>query len=76
MDGVKIDGAYIRGLLSSSRDATMVKNMTQMCHEMGVYVVAEMIENEEQKNFLNEIGVEKGQGWLFGKAQAEPLPVE
>ena len=76
VDGVKIDGAYVRNVLTSTRDATMVKNMTQMCHEMGVYVVAEMIENEDQKDFLRAIGVDKGQGWLFGKAEDKPLAVE
>lgn len=76
VDGVKIDGAYVRNVLTSTRDATMVKNMTQMCHEMGVYVVAEMIENEDQKEFLRAIGVDKGQGWLFGKAEDKPLPVD
>ncbi len=76
VDGVKIDGAYIRKVLNSPRDATMVKNMVQMCHEMGVYVVAEMVESEEQRVFLDSIGVDKGQGWLFGKAEPEPLPIE
>ena len=54
----------------------MVKNMVQMCHEMDVYVVAEMIETQEQKAFLDSIGVDKGQGWLFGKAKDKPLPIE
>ncbi|HRK97467.1 MAG TPA: EAL domain-containing protein [Alphaproteobacteria bacterium] len=76
VDGIKIDGAYVRTVLTSPRDATMVKNMVQMCHEMDVYVVAEMIETQEQKAFLDSIGVDKGQGWLFGKAKDKPLPIE
>lgn len=73
IDGIKIDGSYIKTLLSSPRDATMVKNITKMCHEMDIYVVAEMIETREQSDFLLDIGVDKGQGWLFSKAMPDVL---
>ncbi len=73
VDGIKIDGAYVKSILSSPRDASMVKNITKMCHELDVYVVAEMIETEEQWRFLNDLGVDKGQGWLFGKPLPDPL---
>ncbi len=76
VDGIKIDGSYVRNITTNGRDSTMVKNMTQMCHEMGVYVVAEMIETQEQMDLLSSIGVDKGQGWLFGKAAPEVLPLE
>lgn len=76
VDGVKIDGSYIRQVTQNIRDATMVKSMTQLCHEMGIYVVAEMIETSEQRDFLNSIGVDKGQGWLFGKAAAQAILLE
>jgi EAL domain-containing protein (putative c-di-GMP-specific phosphodiesterase class I) len=73
IDGVKIDGSYVKTILTSPRDATMVKNITKMCHELDVYVVAEMIETREQARFLLDIGVDKGQGWLYGKAAPTPL---
>jgi predicted signal transduction protein with EAL and GGDEF domain len=60
-------------LMTSPRDATMVKNITKMCHELGIYVVAEMIENKEQADYLTAIGVDKGQGWLFSKAMPDVL---
>lgn len=68
VDGVKIDGAYTKSILSSPRDATMIRNLTQMCHELDIFVVAEMVETEDQAKYLRDIGVDKGQGWLFGKA--------
>lgn len=71
VDGVKIDGSYIKTILDSPRDATMVKNITKMCHELDVYVVAEMIETKEQSDFLIGMGVDKGQGWLFSKAMPD-----
>ncbi len=73
IDGVKIDGAYVKRVLESPRDATLIKNMTQMCRELDIFVVAEMIETEEQARYLRDIGVDKGQGYLFGKPAATLL---
>ena len=73
VDAIKIDGAYTKIILSSPREATMVKSLTQMCHDLDIKVVAEMVETEAQASFLNDIGVDKGQGWLFGKAEREIL---
>ncbi len=73
VDGIKIDGSYTRAILHSPRDATMIKNLTQMCHELDIFVVAEMIETEDQSRYLRDIGVDKGQGWLFGKAKADVI---
>ncbi len=72
VDIVKIDGMYIRTILEKPRDATLIKNLTQMCHELDIKVVAEMVETEDQANYLRNIGVDKGQGWLFGKPEAKP----
>jgi EAL domain-containing protein (putative c-di-GMP-specific phosphodiesterase class I) len=38
-----------------------------MCKDLGVSTVAEMVETEEQCQYLSKIGVDKAQGWLFGK---------
>jgi len=76
IDVVKIDGAYVKTVLTSPRDATMIKNVTQMCHEMDVKVIAEMIETEEQCRYLRDIGVDKGQGYFFGKPLAHLLPAK
>lgn len=73
VDGIKIDGSYIKTIMEKPRDATMVKNLTKMCHEMDVYVVAEMIETQAQADYLNAIGVDKGQGWLYSKAMPDVL---
>ncbi|HNQ92388.1 MAG TPA: EAL domain-containing protein [Alphaproteobacteria bacterium] len=76
VDGIKIDGSYVRNITESPRDASMVKNLTQMCHEMSVYVVAEMIETEEQAALLEELGVDKGQGWLYGRPKTDILATD
>lgn len=72
VDMVKIDGKYIRKLLSSQRDAAMVRNIARMCKDLGVGVVAEFVEDQAQADLLREMGVEFGQGYLFGKAESAP----
>lgn len=72
VDFVKIDGAYSRSILNSDRDAAMIRNLTQMCRDIGVKVVAEMVENKVQAKMLEDMGVQLGQGYLFGKPEDKP----
>lgn len=72
VDYVKLDGKYIRPVLDSPRDRVMLKAMVGLCEDLGIRTVAEMIETETQAGLLGEIGVDFGQGWLFGKPAATP----
>jgi len=67
IDCVKIDGKYIRDALNSARDEAMVRNLARMCQDLGVTTIAEMVETQEQLDYLVKIGVDKAQGWIFGK---------
>ncbi|HPF79145.1 MAG TPA: EAL domain-containing protein, partial [Alphaproteobacteria bacterium] len=71
IDCVKIDGKYIRDALNSSRDEAMVRNLARMCQDLGVTTIAEMVETQEQLDYLIRIGVNKAQGWLFSKPTAK-----
>ena len=73
IDCVKIDGKYIRDALNSTRDEAMVRNLARMCKDLGITTIAEMVETKEQRDYLTSIGVDKAQGWLFGKPQAKPV---
>ncbi len=72
VDYVKIDGAYSQSVMNSDRDAAMIKNLCNMCKDLKVRVVAEMVENRVQAKLLEELGVGYGQGWLFGKPMEKP----
>lgn len=72
VDYVKIDGAYSQSVMNSDRDAAMIKNLCNMCKDLKVRVVAEMVENRVQAKLLEELGVGYGQGWLFGKPTEKP----
>jgi hypothetical protein len=46
--------------------------LIERCRSLGVQTIAEMIETQAVADILRDLGVDHGQGWLFGKAEAEP----
>jgi EAL domain-containing protein (putative c-di-GMP-specific phosphodiesterase class I) len=67
VDWIKIDGLYVRRLLKDGRERAMVESLVDLCRKLGVRTVAEQIESIEEATALRRIGVELGQGWVFGK---------
>lgn len=72
VDTVKIDGQYIMGILESKRDQAMIKNLVQMCKDLGISVVAERVETQPLATMLKGMGVDYGQGYYFAKPLDEP----
>lgn len=71
IDYVKIDGSYVREVPTSSQDMAIVRSMVTLCKELGIRTIAEMIETEEQARQLQALEINLGQGWLFGRPQAQ-----
>jgi EAL domain-containing protein (putative c-di-GMP-specific phosphodiesterase class I) len=67
---LKIDKSFIADLPHDEEAIALVKTMISMGHGLGLSVVAEGIETEEQLHFLRQEGCDYGQGYLFSK----PLP--
>jgi diguanylate cyclase (GGDEF)-like protein/PAS domain S-box-containing protein len=65
---IKIDREFIRPLLHSEADATMVRAIIGLARTLGLHVVAEGVEVVEQLRFLEQHGCEAYQGWLYSKA--------
>jgi EAL domain-containing protein (putative c-di-GMP-specific phosphodiesterase class I)/GGDEF domain-containing protein len=73
VDEVKIDGRYIRELNSASdRNGVLVQHISELCRELKVSTVAEMVETERTAEVLRKIGVDFAQGFLYGRPSAEP----
>lgn len=72
VDAVKIDGGLIREIESDEVVRNMVRNIVELSRSLRLETIAEMIETEEVVTELKALGVEYGQGWLFGRAEAEP----
>ncbi len=75
VDVVKIDGSLVREVLTEPRTRTMINHLVDLCRSLELETVAEMVETEEQARLLQELGVSHAQGWLFGKAEAEPRSI-
>jgi diguanylate cyclase (GGDEF)-like protein/PAS domain S-box-containing protein len=69
---IKIDKGFVQAVGHSPADRTIVSSLVELSHELGLHVVAEGVENEEQRDFLRGLGCAEGQGYLFGK----PMPPE
>jgi len=72
VDSVKIDGAFVRDIQTDQRARALVTGLVEMCRAMKLSIIAEMIETEAVATEVRAMGVEYGQGWLFGRAEAEP----
>jgi len=72
IDYIKIDQSFIRNLTSHSEDITLCEAMVVMAHKLGIKVIAEGVETEQQRDLLQQIGCDYGQGYFFSK----PLPAE
>jgi len=64
---LKIDKSFIADLPHDEEAIALVKTMISMGHGLGLVVVAEGIETEEQLQFLRREGCDYGQGYLFSK---------
>ncbi|MEO6338812.1 MAG: EAL domain-containing protein [Caulobacteraceae bacterium] len=74
VDSVKIDGLYVRNLAQGGREASLIRHLTELCHELGVVTVAEMVETSSVEDLLKSFGVDFAQGYLYGKPALKPLP--
>lgn len=66
-DELKIDREFIRWLGSSPTDTAIVKTVISLGHNLGLEVLAEGVETQEQCAFLKEEGCDLVQGYLFSK---------
>ena len=73
VDYVKIDGTYTRRLLTSDRDSLLLRNLCDLCRDLNIQTIAEMVELEDQIAELRKLGVHMGQGYLFGVPAPQPV---
>ena len=72
VDMLKIDRSFVRDLVTDADDRAIIETIIGMADNLGLSVVSEGIENEEQAKFLQERGCHIAQGFLYSK----PLSAE
>ena len=72
IDYLKIDQSFIRNLENDSNDMALCEAIIVMAHKLGLKVIAEGVETEQQRELLTHAGCDYAQGYLF----SSPLPPE
>jgi EAL domain-containing protein (putative c-di-GMP-specific phosphodiesterase class I) len=67
IDGIKLPGTFIAPLPGDERCRAITKNLLSLAHDLGLAVIAEGVEKQEQLEFLLEHGCEYIQGFLFSR---------
>lgn len=72
VDMVKIDKSFIAGVGESPADSAIVLGIMGMAHGLNLLALAEGVETEAQRDFLEVAGCDIAQGYLLG----HPLPID
>jgi len=72
LDQIKIDRSFVRNLPGNANDAAVAHTIITLAESLGLAVIAEGVETEAQRRFLERHGCLSFQGFLFGK----PMPID
>lgn len=71
-DIVKIDKTFIKDIRNSNFDATFIRFVVELCHDVEISVCLEGVETEEEYRIVSPMHLDYIQGYLFGR----PVPAE
>jgi len=72
IDGLKIDGAFVKEMKASPKNQHIVRAMVELCGGFGIASTGEWVEDAQTLGLLGDYGVTYAQGFAIGR----PLPAE
>lgn len=72
LDALKIDRAFVASMTQSAEAMAIVSAIVNLAKALGIFVVAEGVETEEQAARLHALGCDEAQGYLFSR----PVPAD
>jgi diguanylate cyclase (GGDEF)-like protein/PAS domain S-box-containing protein len=69
---LKIDQSFVRDIIVDPNDAVIAQTIIGMGHNLGLNVIAEGVETQDQRICLERIGCDAFQGYLFGRPMPTP----
>ncbi len=64
---IKLDGSYVRDVLTNTRSQALVRAIVQLAEAMGITTVAEYVESHGVRDRLAALGIQFGQGFALGR---------
>jgi EAL domain-containing protein (putative c-di-GMP-specific phosphodiesterase class I) len=74
-DSVKIDMSLVRSIHNHGPRQAIVRGIIRTCQDLGIDIIAEGVENNEEYQWCHEEGINLFQGYFFGKPGFEQLPI-
>ncbi|MEW5824761.1 MAG: EAL domain-containing protein [Pseudomonadota bacterium] len=74
-DIIKLDMALVRDIHEHRTKRLIVRAVTEVCHELGIRVIAEGVETQDELSCLADFGITLFQGYLIARPAFEALPV-
>jgi Amt family ammonium transporter len=72
IDVLKLDRALVSGVHTLHARRAVITSVVTLAHDLGITVLAEGVETEDERDTVHELGCDLGQGWFWGR----PLPAE
>lgn len=67
VDTMKLDRSFVRGMAVSQSSEKVVLGVTRMAHDLGLDVVVEGVERDDEADQAAALGIDYAQGFLFGR---------